>query len=81
MEVIVLYNIVFINRDTMTRVMSLPIKTVMEYKAHNMSLTEGARAEAVCISMYMLEIVHLHSHGLVCLGHSKTLCGSTGHGV
>ena len=38
MEVIVHYNIVCINRDTMTRVMSLPIKTVMEYKAHNISL-------------------------------------------
>ena len=25
-------------RDTMTRVMSLPIKTVMEYKAHDASL-------------------------------------------
>ena len=37
----------------MTRVMSLPIKTVMEYKAHNMSLIEGARAEVVCKPMYM----------------------------
>ena len=27
-------------RDTMTRVMSLPIKTVMEYKAHNISLKD-----------------------------------------
>ena len=35
---VVLYNIVCINRDTMTQVMSLPIKTVMEYKAHNISL-------------------------------------------
>ena len=36
----VLHNIVFINRsrDTITWVMSLPIKTVMEYKAHNISL-------------------------------------------
>ena len=38
MEVIVHYNIMFINRDTMAWVMSLPIKTVMEYKAHNISL-------------------------------------------
>jgi translation initiation factor 4E len=27
-------------RDTMTRVMSLPIKTIMEYKAHDASLRD-----------------------------------------
>ena len=28
----------FLCRDTMTRVMSLPMNTVVEYKAHNMSM-------------------------------------------
>ncbi len=28
----------YFHRDTMTRVMSLPINTVIEYKAHNLSI-------------------------------------------
>ncbi len=31
-------------RDTMTRVMSLPLNTVIEYKAHNISLRYIAEA-------------------------------------
>ena len=43
-----------IYRDTMTQVMSLPIKTVMEYKAHNISL-KYETLDASSIIVYMWE--------------------------
>ena len=71
-------------RDTMTRVMSLPIKAVMEYKAHNISLKyEYHRLVfSILVDVYMwdqdcYEMAILCLQGLVKLQKYRCVCAPT----